>query len=87
MSKSSAIAKPAKQARSVSRAQQPAAVVAALEEIKQLTPKSAKAEQAIELLKSWLNDGTGYDEKTWPKLKTALDQQRAKVGARRLFDE
>ena len=57
------------------------------QEIKQLKPGSAKAAEAIALLKSWLKDDSGYDEQTWPKLKKALDQQRAKVGARRLFDE
>ena len=87
MRKTTITAKPAKRTRSRSRASHDAAVTAALKDINRLTPGSAKAAQAIELLKSWLKDDSGYDEQTWPKLKKALDQQRTKVGARRLFDE
>jgi hypothetical protein len=38
------------------------------------------------LLKSWLADDSGYDEKTWPRLKKALDRERQRVRARELFD-
>ena len=87
MRKTTITAKPAKRARSPGRASPDDAVTAALKDINRLTPGSAKAAQTIALLKSWLKDDSGYDEQTWPKLKKALDQQRAKVGARRLFDE
>ena len=87
MRKTTITAKPAKRTRSRSRVSPDDAVTAALKDIHRLTPDSAKAAQTIALLKSWLKDDSGYDEQTWPKLKKALDQQRAKVGARRLFDE
>jgi hypothetical protein len=60
-----------------------AATVAALDRIKPATPKTAKL---IELFKQWLGDESGYDEETWPVLKKALDEERKRVGARRLFD-
>jgi hypothetical protein len=41
----------------------------------------------ISLLRSWLADESGYDERTWPKLKKALDHERRRVGVRRLFDD
>ena len=87
MRKTTITAKPAKRTRSRGHAAPDNAVDAALKDINRLTPGSAKAAQAIALLKSWLKDDSGYDEQTWPKLKKALDQQRAKVGTRRLFDE
>jgi len=87
MRKTTITTKPAKRTRSRGRASPDDAVTDALKEINRLTPSSAKASQAIALLKSWLKDDSGYDEQTWPKLKKALDQQRAKAGARRLFDE
>ena len=46
-----------------------------------------KAAKAIALFKSWLEDESGYDEETWPKLKKALNQERDRVGARRLFND
>jgi hypothetical protein len=60
-----------------------AAAIAALNDIRPPNPKAAKA---IALFRSWLEDESGYDEKTWPRLKKALDQERTRVGARRLFD-
>jgi hypothetical protein len=60
-----------------------AATITALDEIKPPNPKAARA---IALFRSWLEDESGYDEETWPKLKRALDQERKRVGARRLFD-
>ena len=64
-----------------------AAIAATLNSIEQIDAESRKATGVIELLKSWLEDDSGYDEKTWPKLKKALDEERTKAGARRLFDE
>jgi hypothetical protein len=61
-------------------------IAAALAELDQLAPKSAKAAKAIALFKSWLQDESGYDEQTWPRLKKALDRERVRVGARRLFN-
>lgn len=51
-----------------------------------LHPPTAKGEAVIELLKEWLQDESGYDEEAWPELKKALDAERRRVGARRLFD-
>jgi hypothetical protein len=62
-------------------------IAAAIAELNQLKPKSAKAARAISLFKSWLEDESGYDEETWPKLKRALNRERDRVGARRLFDD
>jgi hypothetical protein len=74
-------------ARSRSRAKQQADIAARLERLDELKPESAKAAAMIRLLHSWLADESGYDEETWPKLKKALDQERQRVGARRLFDD
>jgi hypothetical protein len=59
-----------------------AAAIAKLDEIK---PPNAKVAGVIALFKSWLEDESGYDEETWPKLKKALNRERGRVGARRLF--
>jgi hypothetical protein len=52
-----------------------------------MQPGTPKAAKVLSLLKSWLKDDSGYDERTWPKLKQSLDDQRVRVGAARLFDE
>ena len=44
---------------------------------------SNNAIRAISLLDEWLNDDSGYDEKTWPELKDSLDRDR--LSSRRLF--
>jgi hypothetical protein len=69
--------------RSNSRREKTAAVIAELEQIQ---APSAQVAAAIALFKSWLTDESGYDEKVWPRLKKALEQERSRVGARRLFD-
>jgi hypothetical protein len=61
-------------------------IAAVIAELNQIKPPSAKAAEAISLFKSWLTDESGYDEKVWPRLKKALEQERERVGARRLFD-
>ena len=40
---------------------------------------------ALGLLEEWLADDTGYDERVWPELKKALEEDRPR--ARRLFGE
>jgi hypothetical protein len=60
-----------------------AAAKALLDGLKAPTPQAAKV---LALLKTWLEDESGYDEETWPELKKALDAERDRVGARRLFD-
>jgi hypothetical protein len=59
------------------------ATLAALDKLK---PAHPKAESVIALLRSWLQDESGYDEEAWPKLKKALQQERKKRGAQGLFD-
>lgn len=46
-----------------------------------------KNQAAIELVKGWMADESGYDEETWPSLKAALNANRNEVGARLLFDD
>jgi hypothetical protein len=43
----------------------------------------AKTRRLMKLLKSWMDDESGYDEETWPWLKKALEEDR--LSARRLF--
>ena len=69
------------------KAARKAKIAAALDGIEQMEPANSKAAGVIDLLKSWLADESGYDEKTWPKLKKSLNDERRRVGARRLFDE
>ena len=70
--------------RSKKRNEQLTATLASLDQLQPSTPQAAKV---IALLRSWLTDESGYDEKAWPALKKALDRERARVGARRLFDD
>jgi hypothetical protein len=58
-----------------------------MQSIEQIKAESPASAGVVELLKGWLQDDSGYDEKTWPKLKKALNEERTKVGARRLFDD
>ena len=64
-----------------------AEIAATLDELNRVEPQSPQAVAVAELLTSWLSDDSGYDEKTWPKLKKALNEERQQVGARRLFDD
>ena len=48
--------------------------------------KAPKIHPAIALMDEWLKDESGYDEEAWPALKKALDEERERVGARRLFE-
>ena len=70
-----------------SKAARKAEIATAVERIEQMESASPQATAVAELLKSWLADDSGYDEKTWPKLKKALNDERQRMGARRLFDE
>jgi hypothetical protein len=78
-------AKPAGKKRSqrTSRAQ---AISDTLAELDKLKATSPNAKELIDLFRDWLSDESGYDKQTWPKLKNALNRERARVGARRLFD-
>jgi hypothetical protein len=42
-------------------------------------------ELAIRLLDEWAADESGYDERIWPLLKIALDEDR--LSSRKLFDD
>ena len=61
-------------------------IAATLAELDQIKPATAKAARAIALFRSWLADESGYDERVWPQLKKALERERERVGARRLFN-
>ncbi|HEX5445458.1 MAG TPA: hypothetical protein VFW87_16650 [Pirellulales bacterium] len=54
-----------------------------MDRLKAMSPRVAPI---IELFQGWLTDESGYDEETWPKLRKALERERARAGARRLFD-
>jgi hypothetical protein len=71
---------------SSSKAERKAAITQALEKLDSLVPETPKVARLIGLLRSWLSDVSGYDERTWPKLMKALDEERDRVGARKLFD-
>lgn len=57
-----------------------------LAELDRLETASPQAEGLVALFRDWLTDESGYDEETWPKLKSALNRERDRIGARRLFD-
>ena len=40
------------------------------------TPSSQRNEALIQLVNSWLNDDSGYDERIWPALKKAIEEDR-----------
>ena len=46
--------------------------------------RSTSIDQVIQLMHQWMDDKSGYDTQTWPRLKQALDQDRP--SKRRLFD-
>lgn len=41
-----------------------------------LAPQKARNEAAISLLNKWLADESGYDERVWPMVKKAIEQNR-----------
>jgi hypothetical protein len=61
-------------------------IAKAVAEIKKLKAPNRKAAKVLRLIEEWLKDDSGYDEEAWPELKKALDEERDRVGARRLFD-
>jgi|GEM_PF-2235913 len=38
-----------------------------------------KNKVAIQLLQSWLEDESGYDEEVWPKAKNAIEENRLSI--------
>ena len=62
------------------------AIQAALQQLDEIKPRNTKTKKLISLLKTWLTDESGYDEEALPELKKALDIERKRIGARRLFD-
>jgi hypothetical protein len=63
------------------------AIETTLKDLDQIKPKTEKAAAVIALLRSWLNDESGYDEQTWPKLKKTLNEERDWVGARSVVND
>ena len=50
-------------------------------------PQPETVDPVIRLLEEWMADESGYDEETWPLLKDALNRERERVGARKLFPD
>lgn len=75
---------PVKRTRRTSRAR---SISDTLTELDQLDAASPKAKAMIELFRGWLTDESGYDEETWPTLKSALNRERGCVGVRGLFGD
>jgi len=46
--------------------------------------QSAKNQPAVRLLKKWMTDESGYDEKVWPVVKKSIERNR--LSARKRFD-
>lgn len=57
-----------------------------LAELDRLEASAPNIKAVVQLFRGWLTDESGYDEETWPKLKKALNRERDRIGARRLFD-
>lgn len=72
-----------KKTKEESRAQAISDTLAELDRLEAVSPTS---KSLIRLFRDWLTDESGYDEQTWPTLKKALERERRRVGARRLFD-
>ncbi|MGD0009110.1 MAG: hypothetical protein ABSE93_11280 [Terriglobia bacterium] len=52
------------------------------------TPESLarmKAQKLKKLLDTWLADESGYDERVWPRLKKAIEENR--LSSRKRFDD
>ena len=48
-------------------------------------PRSGEDDPVIRMLEEWLADESGYDEAAWPILRDALNRERERIGARKLF--
>lgn len=44
-------------------------------------------EEALRLLRDWMADESGYDERVWPAVKAALNETCEALGAEQLFDD
>lgn len=75
-----------KQPSAAARKKKQPAIASALDKLDDIEPATPRATALIALLRSWLDDESGYDEETWSNLTTALDAERKRAGARRLFD-
>ena len=69
--------------RSLPTVQPPTAILS----LRKVEERRRRNEAMIQLLDEWMADESGYDEETWPLLKEALDRERERIGARRLFRE
>lgn len=47
--------------------------------------RRTKTRQLMKLLDSWLADESGYDERVWPCLKKAIEEDR--LSSRKRFDD
>ena len=51
----------------------------------QLAVPQEKNQAALDLLRQWMADESGYDEETWPALKELLEEDR--LSARKRFHD
>ncbi len=68
-----------------SRGDKSSAIASTLNDPQEIKVETRKARRVVEMLESCLRDESGYDEKTWPKLKKSIERERKRVGARGLF--
>ncbi|HEV3445951.1 MAG TPA: hypothetical protein VG099_15025 [Gemmataceae bacterium] len=66
------VPKSQKRAKQVPQRSQHGKLDATLATLDKLEPVNPRAEEVISLLRSWLEDDSGYDEETWPELKKSL---------------
>ena len=57
-----------------SRGDKSSAIASTLKDLQEIKVETRKARRVVEMLESWLRDESGYDEKTWPKLKKSLER-------------
>jgi len=48
----------------------------------ELGTQMARNEAAVRLLRNWLDDDSGYDEKVWPEIKQRLEEDRPSFRSR-----
>ena len=63
------------------------AIAATISELNSIRPTDPKTIRVLGMFKEWLSDESGYDEAVLPRLKKAMNKERDRVGARRLFDD
>lgn len=76
---------PADRARSERLQQPPKSTAELFRQVDRATLRRRNA-KVRQLIQTWLNDESGYEEETWPLLKRRLNRNRA-GGQRKLYDD